>query len=43
MAAIVDVKCKTEKPEEKIKTKSYRVLRYTSFQGVIFVGPVFTQ
>lgn len=43
MAAIVDDKCKIEKTKEKITTKSFRVLHYTSFQGLKLVGPDFTQ
>lgn len=43
MAATVDGKCKIDKTNEKIKTKSYRVLHYTSFQGLKLVGPDFTQ
>ena len=43
MAAIVDDKCKIEKTKEKIKTKFYRVLHYTSFQGLKLVGLDFTQ
>lgn len=43
MAAIVDDTCEIEKTKEKIKTKSYRVLYYTSFQDLKSVGPDFTQ
>lgn len=43
MTAIVDDICKIEKTEEKIKTKSNRVLYYNSFQGLKLVGPDFTQ